>query len=70
MSAARPEGGVELTIIFFYYRDLAAAETFYRDVMGFELAIDQGCAKIMHISGSTHVGLVDEAKGIHKACCT
>lgn len=67
MTVDRPEDGVELTITFFYYRDLAAAEVFYRDVMGFELAIDQGWAKIMHIGGGAHVGLVDEAKGMHKA---
>jgi catechol 2,3-dioxygenase-like lactoylglutathione lyase family enzyme len=63
----RPDGPVELTITFLYYRDLAKAEAFYRDVMGFDLAIDQqGLAKIMHIGGGAHVGLVDEAKGMNK----
>jgi len=67
MTQAPPAGGVDLTIIFFYYRDLAAAEAFYRDVLGFELAIDQGFAKIMRIGGSACVGLVDEAEGMHNA---
>ncbi|MEM9475031.1 MAG: VOC family protein [Pseudomonadota bacterium] len=67
MTHQRPEGAVELTITFYYYRDLAGAEAFYRDVMGFPLAIDQGWAKIMAIGGGAHVGLVDEAKGMHKA---
>ena len=63
----RPEGDVELTITFFYYRDLAEARRFYEDVMGFTLAIDQGWSKIMAIGGGAHVGLVDEARGMHKA---
>lgn len=67
MTHQRPEGAVELTITFYYYRDLAGAEAFYRDVMGFPLAIDQGWAKIMAIGGGAHVGLVDEAKGMHKS---
>ena len=55
-----------LAITFLYYRDLARAEAFYRDVMGFPLAIDQGrVAKIMAIGGGAHVGLVDEAHGMN-----
>ena len=61
----RPEGAT-LAITFLYYRDLARAEAFYRDVMGFPLAIDQGrVAKIMAIGGGAHVGLVDEAHGMN-----
>lgn len=63
----RPKGDVSLTITFFYYRDLAAAQAFYEEIMGFSLAIDQGWAKIMAIGGTAHVGLVDEAKGMHNA---
>ncbi|MEM9140526.1 MAG: VOC family protein [Pseudomonadota bacterium] len=59
-------GGVELAITFLYYRDLTRAEAFYRDVLGFPLAIDQGrVAKIMAIGGGAHVGLVDEAHGMN-----
>ena len=55
-----------LSITFLYYRDLPRAEAFYRDVMGFPLAIDQGrVAKIMAIGGGAHVGLVDEAHGMN-----
>ena len=62
----RPSAPVQLTVTFLYYRDLARAEAFYRDVMGFPLAIDQGhVAKIMHIGGDAHVGLVDEAHGMN-----
>lgn len=55
-----------LAITFLYYRDLPRAEAFYRDIMGFPLAIDQGrVAKIMAIGGGAHVGLVDEAHGMN-----
>lgn len=63
----RPEDNpVQLVITFFYYRDLPAAMAFYEDIMGFSLAIDQGWTKIYHIGGGAHIGLVDEAKGMHK----
>lgn len=64
---SRPDAPHQLTITFLYYRDLQGAEAFYRDVMGFPLAIDQGhLAKIMRICDGAHVGLVDEAHGMHK----
>ena len=63
-----PGGGtVELTITFFYYRDLAAAMRFYEEVMGFTLAVDQRWSKIYRIGGGAHLGRVDEAKGMHKS---
>ena len=63
----RPDGGAELAITFFYYRDLAAAAQFYEQVMGLTLAIDQGWAKIYRICDGAHVGLVDERKGMNTA---
>jgi predicted enzyme related to lactoylglutathione lyase len=62
---ARP-AGADLAITFLYYRDLAAAARFYEDVMGFELAIDQGWSRIYRIGGAAHLGLVDEARGMNK----
>ena len=63
---ARPDGGIQLAITFLYYRDLAAVEAFYRDVMGLALAIDQGhVAKIFSMGGGAHIGLVDEAHGMN-----
>ncbi|MEM8790858.1 MAG: VOC family protein [Pseudomonadota bacterium] len=61
-----PGTEVQKTITFFYYRDLPAVMRFYEDVMGLSLAIDQGWCKIYHIGGDAHVGLVDEAHGMHK----
>lgn len=60
----RPEGGIVLAITFQYYRDLPAAMAFYEDVLGLELAIDQGWSKIYKIDGQAHVGLVDETRGM------
>lgn len=56
----------QLAITFFYYRDLAQAMRFYEDIMGLQLAIDQGWCKIYQICPGAHVGLVDEAKGMNK----
>ncbi|WP_300009577.1 VOC family protein [uncultured Roseobacter sp.] len=60
----RPDGGIVLVITFQYYRDLPTAMRFYEDVLGFELAIDQGWSKIYRIDGQAHVGLVDETRGM------
>jgi predicted enzyme related to lactoylglutathione lyase len=67
-SLTPPDAGtVELAITFFYYRDLPAAIRFYEAVMGLRLAIDQGWSKIYRISGQAHLGLVDEARGMHRS---
>lgn len=60
----RPDGGIVLCITFQYYRELPKVMAFYEEVMGFELAIDQGWSKIYRIDGQAHVGLVDEARGM------
>ena len=53
-----------LAITFLYYRDLEAAEAFWRH-LGFPLVIDQGFAKIFRVADGAHVGLADEAKGMN-----
>jgi predicted enzyme related to lactoylglutathione lyase len=55
--------GVEGSITFFYYEDLAKAEEFYCGVMGFEKVIDVDFAKVFRVSGDAHVGIVDGQKG-------
>jgi predicted enzyme related to lactoylglutathione lyase len=62
----RPAGAT-LAITFLYYRDLAAAARFYEDVLGLPLAIDQGWSRIYRLCEGAHVGLVDEAQGMHRA---
>jgi predicted enzyme related to lactoylglutathione lyase len=54
-----------MAITFLYYRDLTRAEAFYRDVLGLQLVIDQGFAKIFRLADGAHVGLVDEARGMN-----
>ena len=63
----KPPGPVELSITFLYFRDLSRAMEFYERVLGLELAIDQGWSKIYRIAGKAHIGLVDEARGSHRA---
>ena len=53
-----------LAITFLYYRDLAAAEAFWRN-LGFPMVIDQGFAKIFQVADGAHVGLVDESRGMN-----
>jgi len=63
-----PSGlGFKATILWLYYRDLAASQRFYEDRLGFELIVDQGWAKIYRTSTSGYVGLVDGARGMHEA---
>ena len=59
--------GVDRAITFIYFKDLPKAMDFYENVMGFSLAIDQGFCKIYQASSNGYVGLVDEARGFHKA---
>ena len=61
----RPDAPNTLAITFLYYRDLPRAMAFYEDVLGLELAIDQGWSKIYRICPNAHVGLVDEARGMN-----
>ena len=60
-------GGATLAITFLYYRDLPRAARFYEDVLGLPLAIDQGWSRIYRLADGAHVGLVDEARGMHRA---
>lgn len=61
----RPDTPNQLAITFLYYRDLPTAMTYYEDVLGLPLAIDQGWCKIYRICTGAHVGLVDEARGMN-----
>ncbi len=43
---------IESQITFLYARDLAASARFYEDLLGFELALDQGACRIYRVAGS------------------
>ena len=60
-----PPSRPSLAITFLYYKDLPAAERFYRETLGLPLVIDQGWAKILELADGAHVGLVDETRGIN-----
>ena len=59
----RPQDPI-LAITFLYYRDLDAAEAFWRR-LGFDVVIDQGWVKIFRVADGAHVGLVDEQRGMN-----
>jgi catechol 2,3-dioxygenase-like lactoylglutathione lyase family enzyme len=53
----------DYAITFFYYEDLARAAAFYEGVLGFELVLDQGMARIYRIAGRSYFGIVDGTRG-------
>jgi catechol 2,3-dioxygenase-like lactoylglutathione lyase family enzyme len=57
---------VEGQITFFYYNDLAAAERFYGEIMGFEKVIDVDFAKVFRMADGAHMGIVDSEGGYLK----
>jgi catechol 2,3-dioxygenase-like lactoylglutathione lyase family enzyme len=61
-----PEGlGFKATVVWFYYKDMDGIQAFYEDVLGFDLIVDQGWAKIYPVSPTGYFGLVDETLGMH-----
>ncbi len=53
---------IDEQITFLYCEDLAKTAPFYEDVLGFELAVDQGSCRIYHITGRiAYVGLCERA---------
>lgn len=59
--------GTTASNVFFYYEDVEAATTFYKEVMGFRVAADYGFAKIMQVAPKSFITLVDHTKGMHSA---
>ena len=57
----------EKLITFLYYVDLPRAMAFYENVIGLKLVIDQGWSKIYEVTSSGYIGLVDQARGSHRA---
>lgn len=53
-------------MIFFYYKDLAKAKNFYKNILGLRPVLDYGFAKAYQISQTSFVCLVDETGGMHK----
>lgn len=53
----------DYAITFFYYADLDAVIAFYEGVLGFELVLDQGLARIYRVAPNSYFGIVDGNKG-------
>lgn len=53
----------DYAITFFYYEDIAKVVPFYEQVMGFDLVLDQGLARIYRIAGRNYFGIVDGNRG-------
>ena len=51
------------SITFFYYEDIHAVVPFYENVLGFELVLDQGLARIYRIAENCYFGIVDGNRG-------
>jgi catechol 2,3-dioxygenase-like lactoylglutathione lyase family enzyme len=61
-----PQGlGFKATVVWFYYQDMEGIQRFYEEVLGFDLVVDQGWAKIYPIGPTAYFGLVDEQRGMH-----
>jgi catechol 2,3-dioxygenase-like lactoylglutathione lyase family enzyme len=61
-----PEGlGFKATVVWFYYKNMEGIQRFYEDVLGLDLIVDQGWAKIYPIGPTGYFGLVDEQLGMH-----
>ncbi|MBI5879278.1 MAG: VOC family protein [Chloroflexi bacterium] len=65
-----PSKAVSANIVFVYYKDLARAADFYARVMGLDLTVDQGFAKIFRVTDQSYIGLVDSEHGTLKASDT
>ena len=53
----------DYAITFFYYDDIHAVVPFYEKVLGLELVLDQGLARIYRIAGKCYFGIVDGNRG-------
>ena len=60
-----PGLGFKATVVWFYYKDMDGVQKFYEEVMGFDLIVDQGWAKIYQVGPTGYFGLVDETLGMH-----
>lgn len=59
--------GVRATVLWLYYEELEPLQRFWEHLLGVELAVDQGWAKVYPVSPTGYLGLVDGARGLHEA---
>ncbi|PAL25995.1 VOC family protein [Acetobacter syzygii] len=51
------------SITFFYYKDIFDVVPFYEEILGLDLVLDQGLARIYRIGKESYFGIVDGNKG-------
>ena len=61
------ELGISATVLWLYYDELAPNERFYEELLGVDLLVDQGWAKVYEASPTGYIGLVDGARGMHQS---
>jgi len=57
--------GFKATITWLYYRDILAMQEFYEMKFGLTIVADQGWTKILKVTNTGYIGLVDEQRGMH-----
>ena len=68
VTGSRPaELEVQATVLWLYYDALAPVQTFYERLLGTDLLVDQGWAKVYAASATGYIGLVDGSRGLHQA---
>ena len=64
----RPEDlRIRATVLWLYFNDMERIERFYRELLGADVIVDQGWAKVIPASATGFVGLVDGTRGLHQA---
>jgi uncharacterized glyoxalase superfamily protein PhnB len=68
VTGSRPvELEVQATVLWLYYDALPPVEAFYERLLGTDLLVDQGWAKVYAASATGYIGLVDGSRGLHQA---
>ena len=58
---------IQATVLWLYYRDIQAALAWSERVLGTQLLVDQGWAKVVPASPTGYLGFVDGSRGLHQA---
>lgn len=58
---------VQATVLWLYYQDVPAIEDFWEELLGVDLMVDQGWAKVYQASATGFIGPVDGSRGLHSA---
>jgi predicted enzyme related to lactoylglutathione lyase len=67
VGARPPELAVHATVLWLYYDDVEPIQRFYERLLGVDLLVDQGWAKVYEASSTGYIGLVDASRGLHAA---